>query len=95
MSLYSAHFLKNASTLLQVEGDDPPDPQFFEGGYLFLASPQGEGILRENFAVQTAAGAAMELLEPAELRRRYPWLNTDGIQLGCLGRYICIEVVVY
>lgn len=30
-------------------------------------------------------GADNELLLPNELNRRFPWLNTNGIALGCLG----------
>ena len=85
MSLYSAHFLRNVPTLLRVEGEEPPDPQFHEGGYLFLASPEGEGALRENHALQRSVGACVELLDPRELQRRYPWISTEGVALASLG----------
>lgn len=87
MSLYSSHFLKNISTLLQVEGEDPPDPQFHEGGYLFLAPQDREEMLRENYLLQKSVGAEVELLGPQELQRMYPWMNTEGVKLACLGMY--------
>lgn len=87
MSLYSAHFLRQVPTLLQVEGEEPPDPQFHEGGYLFLASPEGVATLRENYDIQRSVGAAVELLGVEELGRRYPWLNTEGVELASLGKY--------
>ena len=46
LSMYGAEFIKNAHKDLAVPGDDPPDLQFKEQGYLFLASPDGEQILR-------------------------------------------------
>ena len=37
---------------MTVEGEEPPDVQFVEGGYLFLASNEGEQTMRENFETQ-------------------------------------------
>ena len=52
MSMYSCDFIRDIVEHLGVEGSDPPDVQFVEGGYLFLASSEGEGILRENHGMQ-------------------------------------------
>lgn len=30
-------------------------------------------------------GCKNELLTPFQMKQRFPWLNTDGIELGCLG----------
>ncbi len=30
-------------------------------------------------------GAKVELLSPAKLKRRFPWLNTDGVALASYG----------
>jgi FAD-dependent oxidoreductase domain-containing protein 1 len=62
------------------------DIGFREGGYLLLASAAGEDILRRNWAVQTAEGADIALLGPAELASRFPWLSVAGIAAGALGR---------
>ena len=52
MSLYSSGFIKEIGKHLTVEGHDPPDVQFVEGSYLYLASEQGGEVLRKNFEVQ-------------------------------------------
>jgi glycine/D-amino acid oxidase-like deaminating enzyme len=62
------------------------DIAFREGGYLLLASAAGEEILRRNWAVQTAEGADIALLGPADLSSRFPWLSVEGIAAGALGR---------
>ena len=85
MSLHSIDFLRNISTHLRVEGEEPPDAQLQERGYLLLASQDGEKALRENHSLQRSLGAEVELLEPWQLREHYPWMNTEGIKLACLG----------
>ena len=85
LSLYGLDFIREASTNLRVSGLQPPDMQFKEQGYLFLASEAGESTLRSNHATQRAAGASTTLLDPSTLAARFPWLNLDGISLGCFG----------
>src|SRR4029453_5317959 len=53
-----------------------------EPGYLFLASPAGEAVLRANHAIQKAEGCAVELLDPAALERRFPPISAPGGGLG-------------
>ena len=65
LSRYGIGFLRNAHELLDV------DLALREPGYLFLASPAGEAVLRANHAIQKAEGCAVELLEPAALTRRF------------------------
>lgn len=86
MSLHSSHFLKNISTHLRIQGGDAPNIQFQEGSYLFLASEKGEAIMRRNHKLQASVGASVELLEPCELQREYPWINTEGVKLASRGR---------
>jgi glycine/D-amino acid oxidase-like deaminating enzyme len=57
-----------------------------EGGYLYLSSPATAAALEENHAIQRTEGADVVLLTPAELADRFPWLSTDGVALGSLGR---------
>lgn len=84
ISRYGAAFLKRLPEHLAVNGE-VPDLQFQEKGYLFLAGPAGAEILRANHAVQRAGGAAVALLEPDELRARFPWLRVDDLSAGSLG----------
>ncbi len=57
-----------------------------ESGYLYLASSTTRHILEVNHEIQVAEGADIVLLTQPELAARYPWLSTDGIALGSLGR---------
>jgi glycine/D-amino acid oxidase-like deaminating enzyme len=84
LSAYGAAFLRTCGDVLNV-GGARPEASFREDGYLLLASPQGESIMRENHAVQRACGADNALLEPQALAARFPWLSTDGLALGSLG----------
>ena len=85
ISQYGITVLRDAARELAVPGEPPPDLGLHEGGYLYLATPAGEGVLRDNHARQRASGADVALLSPAELQARFPWLATEGIALGSLG----------
>ncbi|TAM56603.1 FAD-binding oxidoreductase [bacterium] len=56
-----------------------------EHGYLFLASARGVERLRSNHAIQREHGVDAVLLDPAQLRERFPWLSTNDVALGSLG----------
>lgn len=62
------------------------DIGFREKGYLILAGPEGVGLLEANHAMQTAEGADIALEDAAGLKRRFPWLSTEGIAAGAFGR---------
>lgn len=52
LSMWSSNFLQSVSHHLTVPGEDKVDIQFFQGGYLFLASERGKPILQENYKLQ-------------------------------------------
>uniref|UniRef100_UPI00398F4EBB FAD-dependent oxidoreductase domain-containing protein 1 n=1 Tax=Pristiophorus japonicus TaxID=55135 RepID=UPI00398F4EBB len=85
LSLQSAHFLRNIQEHLNVVNEDPVDIQFNPSGYLFLAGKEGCGILEENYRIQRDEGAAVTLLTPQQLQRKFPWINTDGIVVASYG----------
>jgi FAD-dependent oxidoreductase domain-containing protein 1 len=85
ISQYGIGLLRDAARELAVPGQAPPRIGLHEGGYLYLATPAGEGVLRANHRLQRAHGADVALLTPAELAARFAWLNPDGIALGALG----------
>lgn len=60
------------------------EAQFVEGGYLYLAREPER--LRELHDLQTRCGADIELLNPADLQQRWPWLATQDLALGAFGR---------
>jgi FAD-dependent oxidoreductase domain-containing protein 1 len=84
MSLFGHAFLADPARWLAVDGQ-VPDLGLVNKGYLFLATAAGERILRENHAVQTHCGAAVELLAAFALAARHPWLNTADIALASYG----------
>lgn len=86
ISQYAADFVKNLRHYMG--GDDRvPDLSIKSFGYLYLADTEDFAeTLRRNQVVQRAAGAATELLNPAEILRDYPFYNLDDILLGSINR---------
>jgi FAD-dependent oxidoreductase domain-containing protein 1 len=84
MSLFGAAFLGAVGEHLAVDGDKP-SVSLVQGGYLFLASEAGRAVLESNHRIQRPLGAENVLLSAAELAERFPWLNTEGLELGSLG----------
>ncbi|GCB64131.1 hypothetical protein scyTo_0004549 [Scyliorhinus torazame] len=85
LSMQSAHFLRNIQEHLNVLNEEPVDIQFNPSGYLFLAGKEQSEILEENYRIQRAEGAAVTLLTPQQIQRKFPWINTDGVALASYG----------
>jgi FAD-dependent oxidoreductase domain-containing protein 1 len=84
MSAYSIEFLRNVKALLAVDGYDA-EIGLREPGYLILGTPgQIAGFEAKN-AVQRACGIRTDLLDPAALQRRYPWLRCDDLGIASYG----------
>lgn len=81
MSLYGADFIRNIKEHL---GDDV-DVNFTPYGYLMLATEESAEVLKQNSRLQNELGAKNEILTARRLKEKFPWLNTDGIELGCHG----------
>lgn len=81
MSLYAADFIRNIKEHL----DDDVELNFTPHGYLMMASEAGAETLSQNSELQNKMGAKNELLTAKQLKQKFPWLNTDGIALGCHG----------
>jgi FAD-dependent oxidoreductase domain-containing protein 1 len=79
LSRYGIGFLRQAAERLGV------DLGLKEPGYLFLASDAGAAVLRANHAIQKGEGCSVELLEPMALRRRFPWMSSEGVALASHG----------
>jgi FAD-dependent oxidoreductase domain-containing protein 1 len=80
----SIEILRHVDETLAVEGSKP-DIGLSEAGYLYLARESELESLRQAHAIQTEQGAAIALLDPAQLRARFPWLDTTDIVAGSLG----------
>ncbi|MFG1344858.1 FAD-binding oxidoreductase [Xanthobacter autotrophicus DSM 431] len=84
ISLHGIRFLREIGERLAVDGERP-DIGLTEGGYLFLAGPEGRAALQAGHAVQVAQGADIAFLEPDALAARFPWLSVDDLSAGCFG----------
>uniref|UniRef100_A0A8C8SQA3 FAD-dependent oxidoreductase domain-containing protein 1 n=1 Tax=Pelusios castaneus TaxID=367368 RepID=A0A8C8SQA3_9SAUR len=85
MSLYSAYFLRTINEHLGILNQPPIDIHFNHSGYLFLASEDRAAMLEENVHIQRDHGASVSLLSPAQLKKKYPWMNTDGVAVASYG----------
>jgi glycine/D-amino acid oxidase-like deaminating enzyme len=57
-----------------------------ENGYLFLAgSAASAALMAELAAMQRGLGAATEVLTPAALAARFPWMTFDDVTAGSFG----------
>ncbi len=57
--------------------------EFHQGGYLLLAhSREMADTFRANIRVQRAEGINVSLLDPKEIKKLVPWLNTEGLVAG-------------
>ncbi len=84
ISQFAADFVKN---LPERMGGDPrvPDLRIHNFGYMYLADTEAfADVLRENIAVQHAAGAATRLMSADEIKAAYPFYNVDDIVLGSI-----------
>jgi FAD-dependent oxidoreductase domain-containing protein 1 len=56
------------------------------GGYLLLADAAGRDVLAANHTVQQAEHADIVLMDAAELKARFAWLETSDLAAGAYGR---------
>jgi FAD-dependent oxidoreductase domain-containing protein 1 len=70
---------------LKSEFGDDADVGFREQGYLILASTASVKVLHDNAILQRRHGASTEILDPATLNARFPWLVTEGVAAGSYG----------
>ncbi|MFD0916324.1 NAD(P)/FAD-dependent oxidoreductase [Pseudahrensia aquimaris] len=84
ISQFAANFVKN---LREYMGNDERVPQLSirSFGYMYLADNEAfASVLRENLAVQKAAGAATQLMTPDQIAAAYPFYNVYDIVLGSI-----------
>ena len=86
ISQFGLSFIRDFAETMAV-GEDRPDLNFHEAGYLFLANSEAQAqILRENHAVQRACGADTILWSQAQLAEAFPHLRVEDIVLASYGR---------
>jgi glycine/D-amino acid oxidase-like deaminating enzyme len=84
LSRFGLEVLRDPATHFVVDAA-APDLGLSESGYLILAGHGGGPALAATHAVQRRNAVDVELLTPAELTDRLPWLAVDGIAAGSLG----------
>ncbi|MDA9865303.1 FAD-binding oxidoreductase [bacterium] len=84
ISQFAADFVKNLRRYMG--GDDRiPELTIRNFGYMYLADTESfANTLRDNIAVQHAAGAGTVLMTPDEIKAKYPFYNVDDIVLGSI-----------
>ena len=85
ISRFGVKLIKELDRWLGIDGAPPQEIDFIEGGYLFLATSSGQSILQANHAIHREHGLQVALLDPDQLRDRFPWLEVDGLAAGSLG----------
>uniref|UniRef100_A0AAY4AN97 Uncharacterized protein n=1 Tax=Denticeps clupeoides TaxID=299321 RepID=A0AAY4AN97_9TELE len=86
LSLASADFLKNINVMAIFKRSC--DLQFNHSGYLSLQVKNAAHIMEANHKTQMCVGAKVILLSPAQIKERFPWMNTDGVVLASYGRHL-------
>lgn len=81
MSLFGAAFLRE---LRQRFGEDA-DIGRVERGYLVLGGRGTAESRRAGAAMQVEQGAAIDVMTPARLAERFPWLNVEDLDIGTFG----------
>ena len=85
ISKFGIRFIKNIHEYMEMS-DDLQTLSLVENGYLFLAGrAQSANAMRKAAAMQRSLGAATELLDPEQIKRRFPWLEVSDVALGSFG----------
>ncbi len=84
MTLYALKVFEHFAEEMAV-GDDKPDVAFRQQGDLFLVDAAGREAAERGLALQQQLGGQVEWLEPDEIKRRYPLLETDRCVGGTMG----------
>ena len=85
LGAFAAEFLREAGLHLDLPGE-PSGVVFQERGYLFLGDASMVGAFEANNRMQRSLGVTVDLLEPAQLQERFPWLNVEDIAIGSIAR---------
>ncbi|XP_019864869.1 FAD-dependent oxidoreductase domain-containing protein 1 [Aethina tumida] len=81
MSMFGAEFLRTLKKRFGPEAE----VNFTPHGYMVLASEDGAQQLLDNSKLQRELGAVNTVLTRDDLKERFPWMNVDDVELGCLG----------
>lgn len=81
MSRFGRDFIRDFPATMAADGREAP-VDWVQGGYLFIVPPRALPLLEANFERQRAHGCDVELLDPAQLKRRFPSMFVDDLGGG-------------
>lgn len=81
MSLYGAEMFRGIKAVFGEEADIG----FKEKGYLILGGPEHVAERQAAAAMQRSHGAEILVLDPDELRARFPGISVEGVGIGTFG----------
>jgi glycine/D-amino acid oxidase-like deaminating enzyme len=85
LSQFASHCIEHFHQMVEIDGQSP-DLGFRDTGYLFLAGDEASmDGLRASHGVQRTEGAAVTLLNQAELGRRFPHLEVSDLVGASIG----------
>ena len=85
ISRFGIEFLRNFAEMTGPSGG-VADLGLRENGYLFVtASPDAAQIMRDVAAMQRGVGAGTQVLDPAGISARFPWIATEDLVAGSFG----------
>ena len=82
MSLHAIQLFRRLGAYV---GEDDADIGYVERGYLILGTPDQVDVRVSAAAMQRSHGADVVVLEPDELRRRFPYLHLADIAIATFG----------
>lgn len=83
MSQYGHQVYGNFDALMAIDGVPPAPVNFRRLGYMWLGSgPDHVHRLTENWKIHAANGVRIELLERSGLKRRFPSLSVDDVDVA-------------
>ncbi|KAL7641780.1 UNVERIFIED_CONTAM: hypothetical protein RMT77_007654 [Armadillidium vulgare] len=85
LSKYGMDFLQQAESRLAIEGQPRPDFGLTFSGYLTLADENGFAQLLQNYELQKETGCFVEMYSKNQLKEKFPWINTEGVEAGVYG----------
>lgn len=81
MSKFGRDFIRAFPRRMAVDGREAP-VDWVPGGYLFIVPPRALALIEANYERQRALGCDVELLDPRQLKERFPSMFVDDLGGG-------------
>lgn len=85
MAQYAVDYYRKLNLTFSDPDLPPIDVEFFPNNSLQLANDSEADTLSDLSELYREMGWRHQMLSPAMLRRKFPWLNVEGVSAGCLG----------